>query len=280
MSAEQMTTSAALYFAREQGQSVSMRWFEWARELFNEYKLSPILFTAGGEDFLLDDCYVLAELGNDIVDDEGYVLAARGGDLVDSLRNGAIESLFLDSPRSLAGGRSNWRAAVNVSLTRGAFYVGLDENLVPDPSALLRRACGIAKGLFDVRYGIAYKSPLAQYPDGHASGFVNTSTAEVFEWIRHRHEWDRREKSPDELWTDELWGERRHLAGLFRGAYSASILSESHLRAAALTSSGLGRLSELDASRWLWELSDSELPVAEAMLESRRVLVSQAGHAK
>jgi hypothetical protein len=97
--------------------------------------------------------------------------------------------------------------------------------------------------------------------------------------IRHRSEWDRRKKSPDELWGDELNGQRRHLTGLFRGAYSASILSEAHVRNADLGSHGIGRLSELDASHWLWELSDDELPVAQAMLDSRHVLVSQADHA-
>ena len=94
--------------------------------------------------------------------------------------------------------------------------------------------------------------------------------------IRHRREWDLRKKSADELWADELNGKRRHLSGHFRGAYPASILSESHVRAANLKPQGVGRLSELDNSLWLWELSESEIPQAEAMLAQRKLLVSQA----
>jgi len=86
----------------------------------------------------------------------------------------------------------------------------------------------------------------------------------------------RRHPTADELWHQELMGERRHLKGLFRGAFPASILSESHVRAAGLTSQAVGRLSELDNPLWLWELSESEIPQAQAMLEEKKLLVSQA----
>ena len=278
MSNEQITTSAALYFGPDQGRSVTLCWFERARELLTEHNLSPILFSADGGGFLIDECYVLAQPGGDIVDDEGYVLAARGGDLVDALRNGAIESLGLDSPRSVSGGRSDWRATVSVSSTFGMFYLGLDDDLAPAPATLLRRAYDIAKDLIRVRYGIAYTSPLPQDPECYAIGRSTKFTLSMFrEELRTRREGTYREKkNPDELWGDELGGERRHLNGLFRGAYPANILSESHVRAAVLRTSGIGRLSELDASLWLWELSESEIPKAQALLEARKLLVSQA----
>jgi hypothetical protein len=266
--------SAALHFAAQPSALVPLAFFERARSLLAGYNLSPILFSAGGEEFAVDDCYVFAEAGKDLVKwDERIV--ARAGDLVDALRRGEIKSLTLDSPRAEAEDRQDWRATVDITMSSGTFYLGLEESLMSEPSAVLSSAYAMARDFFDVRYGIAYKSRLEQYPDGHASGFVKTSLDEVLEMIRHRKQWDAREKTPDELWTDELRAGKRHLAGLFRAAYPANILSEAHLQSAGLTSASLGRFSELDKSLYLWELSNSELPAAQAILESRRVLVSQ-----
>jgi len=60
-------------------------------------------------------------------------------------------------------------------------------------------------------------------------------------------------------------GARRYLQGSFRGAYPASLLSEAHLNAklqggVTLRTAGIGQLTALDQSHWLWELSDSEIP--------------------
>jgi hypothetical protein len=130
--------------------------------------------------------------------------------------------------------------------------------------------------LLDVRYGFAYKMLLEECPDSYASGRHRTTFSEVREMIRHRRNWDKRQKTPDELWEEELYGQRRHLSGLFRGAYPASILSEAHVRAADLASHPIGELSQLDSALWLWELADSEIPTAQAMLEEKKLLVSQA----
>lgn len=275
MSDEVIITSVALYFKSKQGDNIPLRWFERATELFVELNLSPILFTAGGGEFLLDDCYVLADHGHNLTMFD-TVIKARKSELVKALKNGEIEDLGLDSPQTRANDREEWRATVSANVISGNCYVGIDEQLVSDASALLRRAYSISKWSFDVCYGIAYKLPLLQYPDGYASGFVKTSFSEVREMIRHRLECNLRKKTPDELWQDELYGERRHLTGLFRGAYPASILSESHLQSADLRSLGIGRLSKLSGSLWLWELSDSEIPLVQAILESKGILVSQA----
>jgi hypothetical protein len=262
-----------LFFSPDQRRAIPLQWFEKAFGLFASYDLSPVLFTASGQDFLLDDCYLLAERG-DYLAEWGEVIVARRGELVNALQNGNIEILGLDSPRPGGRDRSDWRANVQGS-SSGDLYVGIDTSLVDDPSVLLRRAYEMAKGSFDVRYGIAYQSPLAQDPDCYAIGVAASTFSEVREMIRHRRERSHRKKNPDELWRDELMGEKRHLTGLYRGAYPASLLSESHLRTAALTSRGIGKLTELDASTWLWELSDSEILSAEKILESRGVLVSQ-----
>jgi len=273
MSSEQITTSVAIYFKSEQGRSIPLRWFEEARNLFAERNLTPVLFTAEGGDFRLDDCYVLADHGNRLTI-FGEVIESRGVELMDALQSGEIVSLGLDSPCSGAENREDWRANVSAFLTSGECYIGIDERLAPDISALLRRAYSMAEGLFDVGYGIAYKLPLSQYPDGYASGFRGDSFSDVREMIHHRREWEHRKETPDELWRAELLGKRRHLTGFFRGAYPASVLSESHLKMAGLRSHTIGRLSELGQSLWLWELSDSELPLAEKLLETKGVLLS------
>lgn len=147
-----------------------------------------------------------------------------------------------------------------------------------DASVLLRTAFEMARGLFDIRYAIAYKLAAAEHPGLYATGPNTTLVLSAFgDRLRAKRD-DVYQKNPNELWRDERMGQRRHLTGLFRGAYPASILSESHVRTADLQSRGIGRLSELDpdASLWLWELSDAEIPAAQAMLESQGVLVSQA----
>jgi hypothetical protein len=271
------TTSAALYFDRTERASIPLLWFERARDVFTDFDLSPILFTANdNEDFLLDDCYLLASKGHDIVL-WNETIPGRNDDLIAALGDGKIDDLCLDVPRNDARTRSAWHANVSISLVTGICHIGLDIRLISDVTELIRRAVELVCDLFAIRYGIAYQMPLAQYPDCYASGSSGGSSLSEALWmIQHRDEWERRTKTPDELWSEELMGERRHLTGLFRGAYPANILSEAHVRSAALLSRGIGKLTELENSLWLWELTDSEIPEAQRMLESRGVLVIQA----
>jgi hypothetical protein len=271
-----VTTSAVLYLDWPEQGSIPFVWFERAVKFFREHGLAPILFTANDcEVFLLDDCYLLAERGQ-TVKFWGDTIQGRNDDLIVALRNGAIVDLGLDSPRTGATRRDEWRADVSVFSTFARVYVGADETLLSDCGKLLRRAYSMAEGIFEPRYGIAYKMRLSEAPASYATGRHLTSVSEALWMIQHRDEWERRTKTPDELWSEELMGQRRHLTGLFRGAYPANILSEAHVRSAALLSRGIGKLTELDNSLWLWELTDSEIPEAQRMLESRGVLVSQA----
>lgn len=278
MKSPQITTSAALYFRREPRQPVPLRWLEKAQMLFADHNLSPILFTASGGKFLLDDCYVLAGPGGDLVM-WGEPVSARGEELTEELRAGIIDGLGLDSPRRDAGSRSNWRAMVSVFSAPGRCYFGFDEELINSALNVVEIALGVTSDLFDIYYGIAYTMPLEDYPEGYAGGYVNQrfeKVSDIFNGFRAKRETSY-QKTPDELWRDELYGEQKHLTGLFRGAYPASILSESHVQNADLMHCGIGSLSQLNSSTWLWELSASEIPVAEKMLEDRGVLVRQLG---
>lgn len=275
MRPEQLTTSAATFYNCEQDTPIPSIWLEKALCLFTENGLAPILFNAGGGEFELDDCYVFADSGGDLFK-WGEAIAARRNDLVKALRQGDIYSLGLDAPRAGAETRSDSQAETTILSSCGTVYVGIDEELESDPVVLLHRAYEMAKGLFDVRYGIAYKMPLTEEPASYAVGSGPFSLADFRELMRLKREGIQRPKSPDDLWRDELNGRRRHLQNLFRGAYPASILSESHVRAAALDTRPIGRLTQLDSLLWLWELSESEIPQAESLLAERKLLVSQA----
>jgi hypothetical protein len=239
--------------------------------------LTPVFFAASGGKFTYDDCYWLAERGE--LTKFGISIRACESELLKAIRAGEITYLGLDATRPGANDRDDWSANVDVS-SSGDIYIGVDAKLVPNLTALIRRAIGLSAGLFDVRYGYGYTMPRSKSPALYASGRHASSLSEALSMIRHRDEWQRRVKMPDELWSEELMGQRRHLTGLFRGAYPANILSEAHVRSAALMSRGIGKLTELDNSLWLWELSGEEIPVAQSILESRGVLVSQASASK
>jgi len=273
MNEELITISAAFYFNRKNYKAISERWFERACVFFSEYGLSPVLFTADGGGFFLDDCYVLADPGFDLTI-FGEVIRARGRELVDALRNGRIKSLTLDSPRSNAEFREDWQATVDASLIDGLCYVGVDYRFIADPSALLRRAFRIIEGALDVRYGIAYRSASGEDPLGYAMGRPKCTFTDVLQLIRHRPEWEHRRKTPDELWGDELMADGKHLRGYFRGACPASLLSEAHVRRLDLPSLNIGSLSRLNRSLWLWELSESEIPIAEEVMRQKGALIA------
>lgn len=127
-----------------------------------------------------------------------------------------------------------------------------------------------------MQYGFAYKMPLSDEPACYAAGIGRSSLADFRELLRQRSQGIARQKTAEDLWRDELFGKKRHLTGLFRDAYPASMLSEAHVRAAELVSQPIGKLTALDESRWLWVLSRDEIPAARAMLENKKLLVAQA----
>jgi hypothetical protein len=270
MKSEPIITSAALYLGPQDGKVASLPWLERARAFFAEFSLSPIFFTAYGGDFLYDDCYVLAERGKDL-NRFGELIPARGIELASAVRDGIIKSLTLDSTRVGAENRKEWNATVSVD--PGEFYVGIDQKFVGAPSHLLHRAFSMASGLLNVRYCVAYKSLLADYPRGYAGGDERSTFADVRFMIRNRREWEKRPKTPEKLWSEELRGKKRHLDGLFRGAYPASILSGAHVYNLNRLGNLVGKLSKLDSDHWLWELSESEIPSAEEQLAAGGLLV-------
>lgn len=275
MSVDQIANAAVLFFDATSRDAIPLTWFERVISVFGQFHMAPILFTAEGGSFQLDDCYTLDECGGHIVK-WGEQLESRRDLLVDSLKCDQIRSLHLDTPRADAKKRSAWHVAASVSLARQKCFIGVDEELISDPSTLLQQAIEMTSDLFRLRYGFAYKMPLADEPDSYAVGIQRTTLSDFRQWLKRRKDGLPPPETPDELWHEELLGQRRHLKGLFRGAYPANILSEAHVQAADLNSAQIGRLSEIEDSLWLWELSSKELPLAESLLASKGALVSQA----
>jgi hypothetical protein len=268
------TTSAALFLADKREGFIPLTWFERAVDFLKELGVEPILFTAHGGDFLFDDCHLLADEGELPIFEE--VIVARQGKLVASLKRQEIDSLGLDSPQQGAKTRSEWRADVSASIGEDV-YLGADEELVASVTELLRRACEMARGLFEVRYGFAYKMPLDDEPACYASGLRRSGLADFRRLMQYRAAGVEPPKDADDLWNDELNGQRRHLTGLFRAAYPANVLSDAHVQGADLANARLGQLARLDDALWLWELAPEEIVPANAWLESKGLLVQQHG---
>jgi hypothetical protein len=275
MTPSRLATSAALFYSSKLNSTVPLSWLSRALKVFDEHRLSPILFTAGGGPFERDDCYLLADRGPAIYKwgDPCPILPRRAA-LIEALQSGTVYSLSLDAPRADSKDRSEWRTKLSASSVLGKFYIGLESELQSDLSKLICRACEIADGLFDVRYGFAYVMPLDDDPASYSSGSTFLPLSKLEEWL-HRRERTIPPIADEDLWQDELSHARRHLNNCFRGAYRANVLSTSHVEAADLRSFPVGKLSQIDSSLWLWELSDSEMPIAETMLRAKRLLIGR-----
>jgi hypothetical protein len=276
MNSKQVTTSVALFCTLGQQEAVPVAWYERAIELFHEFRLSPILFTAGGGRVEVDDCCLLED-GDRTIYRWGAPepIVARRAELIEDLRRGEIDTLDLDAPRADGRCRSDWHLNISLSSFDGEFFLGVDEELVFDVIALLRLACKIAKGLVEVRYGFGYKMPLVDEPAAYSMGGKRFTLADFQDSLKRRQEGTLQSPTADELWEREPTNNRRHLTGYFRRAFPTNVLSEAHVQAADLQSSPIGRLSRLNESLWLWELTESEIPAAEARLRDKKRLVAQ-----
>jgi hypothetical protein len=207
MKVSQFTTAAALFCDFAAKEAIPLEWFKRAIRLFEQYQLSPVLFTARGSGFSLDDCFVVAEPGGGLVKWEEEI-AGRRELLVNGLKNNEISSLRLDTSRSDAVDRSDWQVTVSVFLIRQECFISVDEGLIPDPSTLLQQAIEMTSDLFRVRYGFAYKMPLADEPDSYAVGIQRTTLSDFRQWLKRRKDGLPPPETPDELWHEELLGQR------------------------------------------------------------------------
>lgn len=274
MSDSAVITSTALFYPAGSDDPIPYAWFERALGVFEEFKLSPILFTAGGGPFELDDCYLLEDGPGEIYrwGDPVPIRRARES-FFQALKAQQLYSVRLDAPRADSQDRSEWRATIAASSISGKAYFGIDQDLMPSPTALMRRTCEMAHDLFPIRYGFSYQMPLRDLPDCYSGGSGRTNLADALYMIRHRREWENRQLTPDEKWKKELTEGKRHLQDHFRGAFPANLLSTDHVKKADLISSPIGTLSQFNDELWIWELSDSERSEAELRLRAKNALI-------
>lgn len=253
--------SAAIYFEPNDLARVSREWHDRVITWFTTHVQIPQYFWAQGGPFTLG---------------EGQLLNDNHQMLLSSIESGLIETMGISALRNPNADRSDWAACASASTLDGVLFLGLETEHSTESSAFLLAAYSIAKDLFDVRYAISYQMPMSEEPGCYAMGAKSMTFAAFKDRMRLRAAGTPPAKTPNDLWREELIGRRRHLAGLFRGAYPASILSDAHLQLLACSGSPPGSISPLDSGLWLWTLKPHELPVAQEFLESSHALVSQA----
>jgi len=271
MNSKRLVESVAYFFKPQREPVVSEALVHSIVELSNSLGARPLLFTALGAGFELDDCCAFSD------DTAGLELwenpiPNRKTELLDALRRNTILGIGFDVPLPTARCRSEWSFYFYPGL--GRVYCGALATEMTKASLLLR-TYEIASRFFDVRYGFAYCMPLGDEPDCYAHGSPRTSLADLRQWLATRSTESRVPATDDECWRRELEGPRRHLEGLFRDAYPLNVVSSAHVRRAALESAGIGLLKKLDESHWLWEIDEEHLSDASDYLARGQSLVRQ-----
>jgi hypothetical protein len=260
-----LINSAALYFRFDGPERVPILWLTRAIEFFSSQGITLDYFDIGATETFSPD--------------ETYDFENHKHDLFKAVKEGLVESVGLYSNPDGDAPRSAWRAMVSLEMENGMIFLGIDEARLPQHGLLLRSAYLMDGELLGVKYGISYKQLLARGPECYAAGVQLASLADIKEWLRSDDEGNRRLTA----WLNEQSGQRRYLTGLFRGAYPASILSNGHVeavvrkniwgKAITLRNANLGKLEALNEGLWIWQLSESEIPQAEEMLEKAGLII-------
>jgi hypothetical protein len=198
------------------------------------------------------------------------------GLLVELLERGNVNILGLYTHRRRESDLvMDWEGLAYFDLPEGLCFLGVPAKLGVSPGDLLRSSYELYKGHVPLRYGTAYYHSGWRGPDFYAVGMLAKHAGMA--WEDEAYE-DRVTK-----WLDEMQGQRRYLRGWFRGAYPASLLSETHVSAflrrglfrkpLPLRESGLGTLTPLGEGLWLWELSEAEVATAEKALGKAGLLI-------
>lgn len=268
-----LTSSATIYFSSDDHSSVPIEWYQRALQFFGELDVSPVLFTAGGGVFEVDDCYVLDDFKTTIRL-FGEILIGRQRELEYDLEAGNVKSLMLDCPEQDATDRDEWRVMSDLSCHNGSLFMGATTSLVNDLARLMLRAHSTLVDLITPAYGYAFQMEHASHPDLYVNGSSRVLLADWRKAIRDRSAFQSRVETTDEMWSAELRWRKRYLQGLFRDAYPVNLLSASHMESGDICASGIGTVVPL-AQVWMWHLDDSELEAARGWLADRNVLVCQ-----
>jgi hypothetical protein len=254
-----LITSAALYYSTQEIGSVPVEWFEGVSSFLAAKGLPVQIFVAEAEGFDFE---------------KHYELAKDGQKLVRALRDGKVHDLSLYSvPSEYEIVEEECVAEAVLGYNSGDFFLGVNHEVMESAALLLEGALSLAGGLPPIRYGIGYYRPQSKGPSPYALGCGTSGDPFDAEGERLG------------AWLSERWGQARHLTGMFRGAYPANILSDEHVEAllksdiaereATLREVGLGSLKPLKQGLWLWELTEDEIPQAEALLQLSGLIINQ-----
>ena len=256
---DRLINSAALYFRSDAPQRVPILWLTRAIDFFSSQGITLDYFDIDGDEAISSD--------------DTWSFADYKDDLFKSVNEGLAESVGLYSNPNPNAPRSAWQAMASVEMVNGMTFLGIDDTMLSQHGLLLRSAYLIGGELLGVKYGISYKRLLAKGPSCYAAGVLLGSLADIKSWLSSEDE-DRRRLT---AWRDEGYGSRRYLTDLFRGAYPASIISCEHL-AAILDRAHYGQVPGkitplLENKLWMWELTSSEMIVAEKLIQDGLLLV-------
>jgi hypothetical protein len=256
MTTRDMTASAVVYFHSRPSIRVSVEWAATVETYFHAFGLSIREFAVETTDKSLEGLCPYNESLN----------LLRGAIIRDCVTTLGLYC----NPNREHDLVMDWYALGYADLEYGNIFLGLPQSLMRSLPDLLVTLTQQADLLTDCSYGIAYYHERLKGPDFFAVGMVANKLAFDPEGIERGRRVGR--------WMDEMRNPRRYLRGWFRGAYPASLLSESHVNTileggVTLRHSGLGAFSPLPNNRWLWELSEAELSIAEAALDRAGILV-------
>ena len=166
----------------------------------------------------------------------------------------------------------SWHGLVYVNLDRSYVFLGLHAALAVPLADLLRAADRLASLFAPFQYGISYLLPAANGPSRYAVGIGSYRPREP------GSRQSRETKLQLSKWQDNYLTTQSYLHGSFRDVYPANLLCEDHVRAAlpggkTLETLGIGRLTLLGPGKWLWEVSDDEIPRARAVLREAGLLI-------
>jgi hypothetical protein len=249
-------TCAALYFQPQTKGVVPWSWVEGAARIL------------AGADLPVQEFAITTATG---FPDGQFDLSQNRDILVREVRRGNVSVLGLYSnPEKDHDLVMDWQGLAYIDLIRGDCFLGLPRSIEPSPSALIQSALTLGSNVINADYGIAYYHDSSRGPDMFAVGIIVNPIAFDAETMAAG---DRVAK-----WFHEMSAPRRHLQGWFRAAYPANILSRAHVEAPisrrrTLFTAGIGRLTPVAPNLWLWELSDQEIPAAEATLRDAGLLI-------
>lgn len=234
----------SLYFAPEPGRAIVKESIDVVSDLLAECNLSPFHCEFGSSE---DDRGSNVRLHGG--PREASATIAPGSDVV-AVHYGSAQRTRPTDP---------WTAKFDYVAEWGCVFLGIESGVAPSGQYLARRFFSAIDPYVRIDYGYGFSLLQEFGPAQYALGIgyrasVNQPTEEF--------------KRLNNLWSNEVVGNQKYLAGYLRQVYHVNVLSNSHLDwgSGSIAALGIGKLDPLDRDRWLWLVPESSIPEASAYL--------------